>query len=78
MIGFSIEFKRWYITLRGPRGRVYLCTGFAKRIPVFISPAQAYKFEQAIDWDIDDSYSALVADEFRDDIEIDELSQRVK
>jgi hypothetical protein len=35
MIGFSIEFKRWYFVLRGPRGRVYLATGFAKRMPVF-------------------------------------------
>lgn len=35
MIGFSIEFKRWYFVLRGPKGRVYLATGFAKRMPVF-------------------------------------------
>jgi hypothetical protein len=34
MIGFSIEFKRWYFVLRGPKGRVYLATGFAKRMPV--------------------------------------------
>jgi hypothetical protein len=33
MIGFSIEFKRWYFVLRGPRGRVYLATGFARKIP---------------------------------------------
>ena len=59
MIGFSIEFKRWYITLRGPKGRVYLCTGFAKHIPVFISPAQAYKFEQAADWDDEDDQELL-------------------
>ena len=37
MIGFSIEFKRWYFVLRGPRGRVYLATGFAKRMPVFVN-----------------------------------------
>ena len=36
MIGFSIEFKRWYFVLRGPRGRVYLATGFAKNMPVFV------------------------------------------
>jgi hypothetical protein len=35
MIGFSLEFKRWYFVLRGPKGRVYLATGFAKRMPVF-------------------------------------------
>ena len=35
MIGFSIEFKRWYVVLRGPKGRVYFATGFSKRMPVF-------------------------------------------
>ncbi len=30
MIGFSLEFKRWYFVLRGPRGRIYLATGFMK------------------------------------------------
>jgi hypothetical protein len=69
MIGFSIEFKRWYITLRGPRCRVYLCTGFAKRLPVFISPAQAFAFDQAID----DSHSAILADEWREDETDEEL-----
>ena len=49
MIGFSIEFKRWYIVLRGPKGRIYLCTGFAKQLPVFISPMQAARFEAEAD-----------------------------
>jgi hypothetical protein len=49
MIGFSIEFKRWYITVRGPMGRVYLCTGFAKRLPVFISPRQSMLFDEYIE-----------------------------
>ena len=35
--GFSIEFKPWYITIRGPKGRVYLATGFSKHVPVFTS-----------------------------------------
>lgn len=48
MIGFSIEFKRWYITVRGPMGRVYLCTGFAKRLPVFVSPQQSIAFDEHI------------------------------
>ena len=74
MIGFSIEFKRWYITLRGPRGRVYLCTGFAKRLPVFISPAQACAFEQTVD----DSYSAILADEWREDETDEELLNQLK
>ena len=74
MIGFSIEFKRWYITLRGPRGRVYLCTGFAKRLPVFISPAQAFTFDQAID----DSHSAILADEWREDETDEELLDQLK
>jgi hypothetical protein len=33
MIGFSIEFKRWYFVLRGPKGRVYLATGFTRYNP---------------------------------------------
>ena len=63
MIGFSIEFKRWYFVLRGPKGRVYLSTGFAKRMPV-MTPTGTYT--------IDDSYSAILADEWIDDVEDDE------
>ena len=48
MIGFSLEFKRWYFVLRGPRGRVYLATGFAKRMPVMI-PTGTYDMEQYIE-----------------------------
>ena len=48
MIGFSIEFKRWYFVLRGPRGRVYLASGFAKRMPV-ITPIGTYDMEQYIE-----------------------------
>ena len=47
MIGFSIEFKRWYFALRGPKGRVYLATGFAKRMPV-ITPTGIYTLDQCI------------------------------
>ncbi len=53
MIGFSIEFKRWYIIVRGPMGRVYLCTGFAKRLPVFVSPQQLIAFDDDINDDED-------------------------
>jgi hypothetical protein len=35
MIGFSLEFKRWYLVLRGPKGKVYSAVGFAKQMPVF-------------------------------------------
>jgi hypothetical protein len=48
MIGFSIEFKRWYFVLRGPKGRVYLATGFAKRMPV-VTPIGTYDMEQYIE-----------------------------
>ena len=48
MIGFSIEFKRWYFVLRGPKGRVYLATGFAKRMPV-MTPTDTYTLDQYID-----------------------------
>jgi hypothetical protein len=66
MIGFSIEFKRWYFVLRGPKGRVYLATGCAKRMPV-MTPVGTYH--------IDDSYSAILADEWRDDVEDDEYDE---
>jgi hypothetical protein len=36
MIGFSIEFKRWYLVIRGPKGRVYSAFGFAKQMPVIL------------------------------------------
>ena len=35
MIGVSLEFKRWYLVVRGPKGRVYSAFGFAKQMPVF-------------------------------------------
>ena len=41
MIGFSIEFKKFYFVLRGPKDRVYLATGFAKRMPV-MTPTCTY------------------------------------
>jgi hypothetical protein len=44
MIGFSIEFKKWYVVLRGPRGRVYLATGFAKRMPI-VNSVDTYSVE---------------------------------
>ena len=47
MIGFSIEFRRWYFVLRGPKGRVYLATGFAKRMPV-MTPTDTYTLDQCI------------------------------
>jgi len=51
MIGFSIEFKPWYITVRGPRGRVYLATGFSKYVPVF-TPKRTY---------LDSEYSTFIS-----------------
>ena len=48
MIGFSLEFKRWYFVLRGPKGRVYLATGFARRMPV-VTPIGTYDMEQYIE-----------------------------
>lgn len=68
MFGFSIEFKRWYIVLRGPKGRVYLATGFAKQLPFCISPTQAAAFDDAVD----DTHSAILADEWREEQDEDE------
>ena len=60
MIGFSIEFKRWYFVLRGPRGRVYLATGFAKRIPV-MTPTGTYTLDQYIGtWHGDETEEELL------------------
>ena len=39
--GFSIEFKPWFIVLRGPKGRIYLATGWCKELPVF-TPTSTY------------------------------------
>jgi hypothetical protein len=36
MIGFSIEFKRWYLVIRGPKGRVYSAFGFVNQMPVML------------------------------------------
>ena len=36
MIGINIEFKRQYLVIRGPKGRVYSAFGFAQRMPVFL------------------------------------------
>jgi hypothetical protein len=60
MIGFSIEFKRWYFVLRGPRGRVYLATGFAKRMPV-MTPTGTYTLDQHFDPDelLDEVYEEI-------------------
>ena len=68
MLGFSIEFKKFYIVLRGPRGRVYLATGFAKQLPFYVSPTQAAAFDTAAD----DTHSAILADEWREDDDEDE------
>jgi len=70
MIGFSIEFKRWYFVLRGPKGRVYLATGFAKRMPV-MTRTGTYNLDRYLH--IDDSHSAILADEWRDDETDEEL-----
>ena len=75
MIGFSLEFKRWYFVLRGPKGRVYLATGFAKRMPV-MAPTGTYTMEHYLD--IDDSHSAILADEWREDETDEELLRQLK
>ena len=73
MIGFSIEFKRWYIVIRGPKGRIYLAVGFAKSMPVFTSTGTLTP-----DDCIDDSHSAILADEWREDEADEELLKQLK
>ena len=48
MIGFSLEFKRWYVVVRGPKGTVYTAFGFAKQMPVF-TPAKTMTLQECID-----------------------------
>ncbi len=52
MIGFSIEFKKWYVVLRGPKGRIYTALGFAKRMPVFTSTG-TYTIDELETWQTD-------------------------
>lgn len=54
MIGFSLEFKRWYLVVRGPKGNVYLAFGFAKQMPVF-TPAKTVTLQEYIE-DYNDAY----------------------
>ena len=65
MIGFSIEFKRWYFVIRGPKGRVYLATGFAKRRPV-ITLTGAYMLDQCIGTWPDDETDEELLDQLKD------------
>jgi hypothetical protein len=67
MIGINIEFKRWYLVIRGPKGRVYSAFGFAKQMPVFL-PTHTTTLDQYLD----DSGSAILADEWREDDETDD------
>lgn len=48
MIGFSLEFKKFYVVVRGPKGTVYLAFGFAKQMPVF-TPAKTMSLQEYID-----------------------------
>ena len=48
MIGFSLEFKRWYLVVRGPKGNVYSAFGFAKQMPVF-TPTKTITLQEYID-----------------------------
>jgi len=50
MIGFSIEFKRWYFVVRGPKGRVYTAFGFANQMPVF-TPEKTMTLDEYMDDD---------------------------
>jgi hypothetical protein len=48
MIGFSLEFKKFYVVVRGPKGRVYSAFGFAKQMPVF-TPTKTMTLQEYID-----------------------------
>ena len=48
MIGFSIEFKKFYVVVRGSKGTVYSAFGFAKQMPVF-TPAKTMTLQEYMD-----------------------------
>jgi hypothetical protein len=48
MIGFSLEFKRWYVVIRGPKDRVYSAFGFAQQMPVF-TPSKTMSLDEYIE-----------------------------
>ena len=54
MIGFSLEFKQWYLVVRGPKGRVYSAFGFAKQMPVF-TPTKTITLQEYME-DYNDAY----------------------
>ena len=54
MIGFSLEFKQWYLVVRGPKGRVYSAFGFAKQMPVF-TPTKTMTLQEYME-DYNDAY----------------------
>ena len=59
MIGFSLEFKRWYVVVRGPKGTVYSAFGFAKQMPVF-TPTKTWPWPMTLQEYIDDYNDAIV------------------
>ena len=64
MIGFSIEFKRWYVVVHGPKG-MYLATGFAKRMPA-MTQTGTYTLEDCVGtWPGDETDQELL-DTLRD------------
>ena len=54
MIGFSLEFKKFYVVVRCPKGRVYSAFGFAKQMPVF-TPTKTITLQEYMK-DDDDAY----------------------
>ena len=48
MIGFTIEFKRWFLVIRGPKGRVYSAFGFTNQMPVF-TPQKTMTLQEYLD-----------------------------
>ena len=60
MIGFSLEFKKFYVVVRGPKGRVYSAFGFAKQMPVF-TPTKTMTFQECME-DYDDAYVFTTTD----------------
>lgn len=54
MIGFSLEFKKFYVVVRGPKGNVCSAFGFAKQMPVF-TPTKTMTLQEYME-DYNDAY----------------------
>lgn len=70
---FTFEFKRWYVIVRNRYNRPIMGIGWAAQPPtLFTQTIPAYNQGWNEEDYVDDSHSAILADEWIDDVEDDE------